>query len=175
MTTKLDSTQIEHIVEGEAIISLYSSLEAIKTLIENVPIINVTTGTWVPVLTSSGPGISDTLSAFGRYKLVDKLCYVTCVLACYKNTLDAGFIGIDGFPFQAKAITNYQQYIPIGSWEGINFGVGYSHITLRISPGSQEAILFQSGDSVSETQITDTNLISSYLITISFSGVYEIE
>lgn len=130
--------------------------------------------TWTPAFASAGGGAQGTATtAFGRYILTGKMCFVTGQLDVAKGTLGAGAVSITGLPFGSKNVAGYNQYISAGAWSNINLSAGYSHIALRVNANSQTATLLQSGDAGASATVTVADF--SDPMVISFSGFYEIE
>jgi hypothetical protein len=88
-----------------------------------------------------------------------------------KGTLGAGALRVTGLPFTSRNVSNDYQYLPVGEWTNFTLGAGYTHLTLRIPPGSTSADLIKSGTSVTSAVVNVADVPDPAVF--FFSGGFE--
>ena len=128
---------------------------------------------WTPAFASAGGGAQGAVTnADGHYSVVGKHCYVHGFMSIAKGTLGAGAVSVAGFPFGSSNQTNYYQYIPVGEFENIALGAGYTQLFLRIAPNSTVGTLIKTGASVVSALVNVADFPAT--MGLRFSGMYEI-
>ena len=122
---------------------------------------------------TAGGGVQGAITnADGHYSVIGKHCYVHGFMSIAKGTLGAGAVSVIGFPFGSSNQTNYLQYIPVGEFENIALGAGYTQLFLRIAPNSTVGTLIKTGDSVVSAFVNVADFPAT--MGLRFSGMYEI-
>lgn len=129
--------------------------------------------TWTPAVASAGGGAQGAVTFnVGGYSVVGKSCQISFNLSVAQGTLGAGAISITGLPFQARNLTNMQQWIDLGSWgAAVALGAGYTKIALEISPNTTTAVLIKSGTGAAPTVVNLADFTGQ--MTLQGSGTYE--
>ena len=129
-----------------------------------------TNGTWTPVFTTGSGSQGAVTTRVATYQRVGSLVCIQAALTIAKGTLGAGALEISGLPFAPKNTSNAFQYITIGEWSNLAFGVGYTNLSIRLTPGSTTCSLIRSGDSVSSATVSLASFPDP--IVLFFSGIY---
>jgi hypothetical protein len=128
--------------------------------------------TWTPAFSSAGGGTQGAVTqAVANYNRVGKQVFVQGFMSIAKGTLGAGAISVTGLPFGSRNTTNYYQYIPVSEFDNINLGAGYTHLALRIAPGTSTGLLVKVGSSVASATVALADFPDP--MGLRFSGSYE--
>ncbi len=76
-------------------------------------------GTWTPIIVSAGGGVATYSKQVGSYVKIGKVVTCTAYISYAKNTLGAGAVSVQGFPFTSDNVADVNYSVMLSYWTGL--------------------------------------------------------